>query len=99
MYFVQGVLQDRLGLVPFALGHVTRRLAIQQDQGGRVFIGHLLEDVEGVLQLLASLFEHFTRPREGLGQREDMSMKCIMIYIYLLAAEQLLDIYIFFKKR
>lgn len=59
-YFIQGVLQDRLGLVPFALGHVARGLAVQQDQSGRVFIGHLLEDVEGILQLLSSLFKHFT---------------------------------------
>lgn len=55
-YFIQGVLQDRLCLIPLALGHVTRGLAVQQDQSGRVFISHLLEDVEGVLQLLSSLF-------------------------------------------
>ena len=54
-HFVQGLLQHSLRLLPPVLGHVAGCLAVEEQQGGRVLVRHLLEDVVGVLQLLSSL--------------------------------------------
>lgn len=54
-YLVQCLLQHALGGLPAALGHVAGCLPVEQQQGRGALVGHLLEDVVGVLELLTSL--------------------------------------------
>ena len=48
-------MQDALCVVVAALRYVAGGLAVQQQAGGAVLVGQLLEDVVGVLQLVAAL--------------------------------------------